>query len=267
MTDFITNTFKNALLSGQKLIGGWSLSGDATVAEAMASMPYDYLVLDLEHSPAGVQDLPALLRATDGMGMATVIRMAGHCPIDIKKAMDSGAMNFLFPYVQSVQQCNALVSACKYPPMGTRGFAFMTRGSRYTSQGDYPARANNETFVGIQLETPHALSIAVDIGTLPGVDSVFIGPADLSVNMGHPGDITHREVRGAMERCVQTLNNHNIPVGTIAPTEDYAQWALQTGFNYVSISNDLALIVKGGAEKCDTVRTVMNIPPADIRRC
>ena len=264
--DFTTNLFKKSVLAGDTLIGGWSLSGSVTVAEAMGTMSYDYVVLDIEHSPAGIEDVTDLLRAVDCTGNSAVVRMASHDVIEIKKAMDRGVKSFLFPYVESVDEAKTIVSACKYPPLGNRGFAFMTRGSMYTSQTDYLSRINDEVFVGIQLETPHALSIATDIGALDGVDSVFIGPGDLSVAMGQPGQITHPDVRGAMEECVRQLNKNNIPVGTVSPSVEYTEWAVNTGFNYVSVANDLALIVKDGQAKVDAVRKTLNLPKVKTNR-
>ena len=264
--DLTTNLFKKSILAGDTLIGGWSLSGSATVAEAMGTMPYDYIVLDMEHSPAGIEDITHLLRAIDSTGNAPVVRMASHDPTHIKKAMDRGAKSFLFPYVQSVDEAKKIVEACKYPPVGTRGFAFMTRGSHYTSQSDYVARINDEVFIAMQLETPHALSIATDIGALDGVDAVFIGPGDLSMAMGQPGNITHPDVRSAMEHCVAKLNQNTIPVGTVSRSVEYTQWAVEAGFNFVSVANDLALIVKDGQAKIDAVRATLKLPKANTNR-
>ena len=266
MMDLTTNLFKKSVLAGDTLIGGWSLSGSATVAEAMGTMSYDYIVLDIEHSPAGVEDITDLLRAVDCTGNAPVVRMAGHDPVEIKKAMDRGVKSFLFPFVESVEEAQKIVLSCKYPPVGNRGFAFMTRGSMYTSQTDYVSRINDEVFIGIQLETPHALSIATDIGALDGVDSVFIGPGDLSVSMGRPGEITHPDVRTAMEQCVAQLNHHKIPVGTVSPSVEYTEWAVKTGFNYVSVANDLALVVKDGQAKVDAVRKALNLSKINTNR-
>ena len=266
MTDFTKNLFKSAINNGEKLVGGWSLTGSEIIAEAMGTMSYDYVVLDLEHSPAGIEDVTGLLRAVDTTGKPPVVRMAGHCPIEIKKAMDRGVMSFLFPFVESPEEAKAIVNACKYPPLGKRGFAFMTRGSLYTSKTDYIERANDEVFVGIQLETPEALDKAAEIGAVAGVDAVFIGPGDLSMAMGQPGQITHPTVRTKMEECVKKMNQLNIPVGTVSPSAEYAQWAFNAGFTYVSIANDLALIVKDGDAKVAELRNALNMSPANTAR-
>lgn len=235
-----TNTFKQRLLAGRQQIGGWTLSGSATVAEAMAFIGYDYLVVDLEHSPASIHDTTPLLRAIEQTETAPVIRMPGHDPVAIKQVLDQGGMTLYFPFVESAAEAEAIVQASLYPPAGTRGFAKMHRASRYTTRTDYPEAANAQVCLIPQLETPQALERAVEIGSVSGVDAVFIGPGDLSVAMGYPGQVNHPEVRTLISQCVARCRDAGIPVGTVLPTPEDVHWAFDTGFSFVSIANDLA---------------------------
>ncbi len=260
------NIFKHTVLSGKPCIGGWSMSASETVVEAMATLSYDYVVLDVEHAPLGMESVGGLLRALAVHNMPAVVRMVGHSPTDIKQVLDRGAMSLLFPFVQTAAQAKQIVTACKYPPLGNRGFAFMVRGSGYTSNTDYVSQFNDQVFLAMQLETPEALDNAASIARVQGVDSVFIGPGDLSMSMGRPGDITHPEVRSAIEKCVAKMHTIGVKVGTISPHPEYAKWAFDVGFSYVSISNDLALIVKGGQQKIDTVRQGLSPHPQGDNR-
>ncbi|RBP81202.1 2-dehydro-3-deoxyglucarate aldolase [Marinomonas rhizomae] len=234
------NPFKQRLLDGQKLIGGWTLSGSPTVAEAMAFLNYDYLVVDLEHSPASIHDTTPILRAVEQTPTAAVVRMPSHDPIAIKQVLDQGGMTLYFPFVESVEEAKAIVQASMYPPLGKRGFAKMHRAARYTTREDYPAAANEQVCLIPQLETVEALELAVEIGQLDGVSAVFIGPGDLSMTMGLPGQVNHPDVRAKIVACVTACNQAGIPVGTVMPTPDDAKWALEVGFSFVSIANDLA---------------------------
>ncbi len=234
------NPFKQRLIGGQKMVGGWTLSGSATVAEAMAFLNYDYLVVDLEHSPASIHDTTPILRAIEQTPTAPVIRMPSHDAIAIKQVLDQGGMTLYFPFVESVEEAKALVQASMYPPLGKRGFAKMHRAARYTTREDYPQAANEQMCLIPQLETPEALELAVEIGQLEGISAVFIGPGDLSMTMGMPGQVNHPDVRAKIEKCVAACNAAGIPVGTVMPSPEDAKWALEIGFSFVSMANDLA---------------------------
>ena len=247
------NIFKHAVLSGKKLIGGWCMSGSDTIAEAMATLPYDFVVVDLEHGSTGIEGLIGLLRALSGFQMPTVVRMPSHDPTTIKYALDRGAISLLFPLVETPEQAKQIVQSCKYPPDGVRGFTLMTRARAYTHKSDYVQNINKELFIGVQLETPKALENAEEIACVAGVDSLFIGSGDLSMSLGKPGNITDTEVRSLIEKTVAKMPPLNIPVGTVSPSPEYADWAYKTGFSYVSIGNDLAVIVKQGTAQIQAV--------------
>lgn len=239
------NNFKQRLFNGDKLIGGWIISGSTTVAEAMAHIGYDYLVIDLEHSPASIHDTTPLLRSVEQTVTSPVIRMPSHDDIAIKQVLDQGGLTLYFPFVESVAEAESIVQASLYPPEGKRGFAKMHRASRYMTRDNYAEEANHEVCIIPQLETPQALEIAVEIGRVKGVDAVFIGPGDLSAALGLHGQVNHQKVRNLISQCVKRCNNANIPIGTVMPSPDDAKWALALGFNFVSIANDLANLMNG----------------------
>ncbi|MFB9887726.1 HpcH/HpaI aldolase family protein [Balneatrix alpica] len=234
------NKFKQALQAQQQQVGGWSLSGSPTLVEALATLSYDYLVLDLEHGPSSVQDLQHLLRALEQTEVAAIVRMPSHDPIAIKQALDLGAWTLYFPFVESVAEAEALVQAALYPPAGRRGFAKMHRASRYGSRADYTEVANAEVCLIPQLETPAALEQAVAIGQVEGISAVFIGPGDLSAALGLHGQVNHPQVRELMLACVSRCQQAGIAVGTVMPSPSDAHWALSHGFSFVSIANDVA---------------------------
>lgn len=262
--EFLSNRFKSALEQRKQLIGGWCLSGSATVLEALAHVPYDYLVIDLEHSPMPY-DLTALLRAADAAGIDSVVRMPSHDPTMLANVLDLGANSLMFPFVDNTEEARAIVNAAKYPPEGNRGFAAMTRASRYLSRENYVARANDELFLIAQLETPEALNQASQIATVAGIDAVFVGPGDLSIRLGVPGRLTADIVRQPMEACAAAMKRLGVAIGTVCPTPEAATWALDAGFNYVSISNDLALMVHSANAGLAELRKADNTRSAQIR--
>lgn len=239
------NNFKQRLFNQNKLIGGWIISGSTTIAEAMAHIGYDYLVIDLEHSPTSIHDTTPLLRAIEQTPTCPIVRMPSHDAIAIKQVLDQGGLTLYFPFVESVAEAKLIVQASFYPPEGKRGFAKMHRASRYMTRENYAEEANREICLIPQLETPEALDLAVEIGSVKGIDAVFIGPGDLSAAMGLHGQVNHPDVRDLISRCVNRCNEAGIPVGTVMPSPDDAKWALEIGFDFVSIANDLANLMNG----------------------
>ncbi len=254
--DILHNKVKAALREGQNLIGGWCLSGSAVAVEAMGYVGYDYLVIDLEHSPTATQDVVPLLQAAETSQTPAIVRMASHDKIHIKHALDLGANSLYFPFVQNVAEARAIAQACSYPPHGTRGYARMHRAGRYLSIPDYFERARDELLIVAQLETPEALAGALDIGAVDGIDALFVGPGDLSVAMGLPGQISHPEVQAAMADVARQCQDHNICLGTVMSNAEQAAWALNAGYRFVSIGNELAAMIGGARTALEQARAL-----------
>jgi 2-keto-3-deoxy-L-rhamnonate aldolase RhmA len=259
----LLNSFKHALLQRQRLVGGWFMSASPVMAEVMANAGYDFVVLDIEHSTASTQDLHSLLQAMAESKTYPVVRMASHDKTQIKFALDLGAMSLYFPMVNNVDQAVEVARACRYPPFGDRGFARMHRGSRYNTIPDYFERANHEVCVIAQLETPEAMRNAMQIATAPGVDGLFVGPGDLSVTLGHGGDVNHPQVRELMAELGGYCQRAGVPLGTVMPTPESVAWAFSVGFNFVSHASDLGLLMNAAKTSLHQVRSLMNDVPMD----
>jgi 2-dehydro-3-deoxyglucarate aldolase len=246
------NRFKSALQQGQTLVGGWHMSGSTVVAEAMATAGYDFVVLDMEHGPHGIHAVGDLLRALDAAGSMPVVRMADHHETAIKQALDLGARNLYFPMVQNAEQAQAIVAACYYPPKGARGFARMLRASQYTLDATYFDTINNELMVVAQLETIGAIDNMADIAAVDGITGLFVGPGDLSVDMGLAGQVTAPAVLDQLERVGSYCKANQIPLGIVLPNPQWAHWAMQRGYTFVSMASDLGLMLgamKTGVEQ------------------
>lgn len=252
----VNNLFKQAVLAGVQQVGGWCMSGSATLAEAMSHVGYDFLVLDLEHGPSTTQDALNLLRAIAQTETRPVVRMASHDPIAIKQILDIGAQTLYFPFTESVSEAEAIVKAAWYQPQGNRGFAKMHRASRYATCQNYTAIANEQLCLIAQLESPQALELAADIGSVHGIDALFIGPGDLSSAMELPGQVNHPLVQEAMAACAKHCNECKIPIGTVVPTAENAQWALEAGFSFVSIANDMANLMNACKAQWESIETL-----------
>lgn len=248
----LRNPFKHALLKRERIVGGWFMSGSPVMAELMANVGYDYLVVDIEHSTAQTYGLHGLLQATAESGTPALVRMASHDKTQIKFALDAGAMSLCFPMVNTVDEAHQLARACRYPPFGDRGFARMHRASRYNTIPDYVERVNQEVCVIAQLETPQAMAAAMQIANVPGIDGLLIGPGDLSIALGHGGDVTHPQVKEMMIEVAGFCRRSGTPLGTVLATPEQVAWAYSIGFNFVSHASDLGLLM--GAAKMGLTR-------------
>jgi 2-dehydro-3-deoxyglucarate aldolase/4-hydroxy-2-oxoheptanedioate aldolase len=257
------NPFKRALLKRERLLGGWFMSASPVIAELMANAGYDFVVIDIEHSTGATHDLHALLQAMAESKTSAVVRMPSHDKTQIKFALDMGALSLYFPMVNSVDEALAVARACRYPPFGDRGFARMHRGSRYNTIPDYFEKANHEVCVIAQLETPEAMQNAMQIATTPGVDGLFVGPGDLSVTLGHGGDVNHPQVKELMAEVAGFCARAGVPLGTVMPTPELVAWAFSVGFNFVSHASDLGLLMSGIKSSTREIRSQISQVPTE----
>lgn len=225
-------------------VGTWLTSASPLVAEAVGHAGLDWGVIDMEHSPLDLPLLVQMLQAMAGTRMVPVVRVPWNDPVTIKRVLEAGAQTLIVPFVQTADEALAAVAATRYPPLGTRGMSGMGRSSRFGTAHDYFRNANAEMAVIAQLETPRALERLEEIAAVDGVDALFIGPADLSAAMGHPGRFTHPSVLSAMAGAVQRCKAVGIPVGTVGATPETVAQYRAAGFDFIAVASDIALMVQ-----------------------
>src|SRR6266404_9782180 len=151
--DLPRNEFKRNLAAGKAQIGMWLTLCSPTATEAAAGAGFDWLLIDMEHSPNELPDIAHHLRAAVGGTAEPVVRVPWNEPVIVKRLLDIGARTLLFPFVQSAEEARRAVAATRYPPQGIRGFAGTTRANRYGRVADYAKRASEEICVLVQCET------------------------------------------------------------------------------------------------------------------
>src|SRR5215472_14975575 len=176
------NRFKRALAAGTRQIGFWLNFASPTVTEVCAGAGFDWLLIDMEHSPNELPDVVQNLRACVGGTAEPVVRVPWNEPVMVKRLLDQGARSFLFPFVQSADEARRAVAATRYPPKGIRGFAGTTRANNYARVAGYHKRAHEEICVLVQCETRKAVAEIPAIAAVDGIDGIFIGPADLAAD-------------------------------------------------------------------------------------
>ncbi|ABM10785.1 HpcH/HpaI aldolase family protein [Paenarthrobacter aurescens] len=243
----IEDTFRDALSAANRpLAGMWVCSGSPLIAELCAGSGLDWLLVDVEHSPNGLESILAQLQAIHGYPVHTLVRPPVNDTVIIKQYLDLGVQNLLIPMVNSVTEAEAAVAATRYPPQGVRGVgSALARAARWNRVPGYLARAGETISVTVQIESTSAVDSVEDILKVDGVDAIFIGPSDLAASMGLLGQQEHPEVRAAVEHCLAAATTAEKPAGVNAFSPDTARHYLDNGANFILVGADVALLARG----------------------
>jgi len=239
------NEFKRLLIRGQSQIGIWNTIPGPVVVELLASMGFDWVLLDTEHSLTDVPDLMAMLQAVAGYPGSAVVRPAANDPVLIKRVLDLGALTLMLPYVQTADEARAAVSAMRYAPRGIRGVSGMSRASRFGTVQDYVRRAEEELCLIVQVETADAVGRIAEIAAVDGVDALFIGPADLAASMGHPGNAGHPEVVAMIERAIKAVVATGKAAGILTTDPAFARQCIGWGTTFTAVGIDMSILAAG----------------------
>ena len=242
-------------LKTEVLAGTFLNLGSASVVEIAAETGFDWLLIDLEHGSGTAADLRGQLLATRGTKVAPIVRVASADADAVKFVMDSGAAGVMFPFVANAEEAARCVQMMKYPPTGTRGVAQIIRATSYGRnwQG-YQAEANEQSLVIVQIETPDAADNAEAIAAVPGVDALFVGPMDLSVNLGHAGDFTPPTFIQYLKNVVQACERHSKTAGILSRPE-LVESHKQMGFRLVALGSDSGALVTGLTNSLKSLRS------------
>lgn len=202
MSPIPENAMRRRLAAGERAVGTMVAEfRQASVMQLLANAGMDFAIIDAEHGPFSVESIADLARAGVHAGVTPIVRVPELAYVPIATSLDAGAQGVMIPRVTGVDEAAEAVALVKYPPAGRRGTA-LSRGATRFRSGDLAATmaaANDETMVVIQIETVEALAAVDVIARTPGVDVLFVGPTDLSIALGVPGQTTSAAVEDAIE--------------------------------------------------------------------
>lgn len=239
------NTLKSALAAGQPQRGIWMSLSSPLVAEIVGDAGFDWVLVDCEHSPNDLPTLREQLQSMRGSKSSILARPPWNDMVLIKQYMDVGVQNFIIPYVQNEQEARDAVAATRYPPEGVRGVAGGSRASNFGRNKTYLKESNDAVTVILQVETMEAMAELEAIAQVPGVDAIFIGPADLSASMGHLGDIEHEDAQKAIRNAAERLAAIGVPSATLAFDPSVAERYIAYGYQMVCIGSDQSCLMGG----------------------
>jgi len=233
-------------------VGMWVCSGSPLIAEIAAGSGLDWVLIDAEHSPNGLDSILGQLYAVSGYPVAPVVRPPIGDTVVIKQYLDLGVQNLLVPMVDSAEQASELVRAIRYPTAGVRGVgASLARSSRWNRVEDYLADASSTISLTVQIESATAVAAVAEILAVDGVDAIFVGPADLAASMGHLGQQDHPEVVGAVLTAIRAANSAGKPAGVNAFVPEDADGYLVAGASFVAVGADVAILARASEGLAD----------------
>jgi len=247
-------TFSQRLVEVERpLVGMWVCSGSPLVAEICAGSGLDWLLIDAEHSPNGLESLQAQLQAVAGYPLTPVVRTPSSDPVTIKQYLDLGAQNLLVPMVDTAGEAAALAQAVSYPPAGIRGVgSALARGSRWNRVEDYLGTARTTISLLVQVESTTGVENVDAIVATPGIDGIFVGPSDLAASMGFLGQQDHPEVVEAVLHCIGVATAAGVSVGVNAFAAALARRYLAAGADFILVGADVQLLARGSEQLAST---------------
>ena len=245
MYDHIIN-FRNRLDSGESLIGTVITSADPTTSDALADS-VDFLWYDQEHSPMSPGALKTHLMAARGKGCPSLVRVTEGTTPFIKPVLDSGACGVIAPQVKTVEEVRQVVTNCRYPNIGTRGSGALIPTNYYRMDGMLHAqKANDAVFAAVMIETSDAVEAIDEIVAVPGLDSVVIGPVDLSGALGVLGEIEHPKVIASIKKVVSSASAAGLYVGAgLGLDTNYALILSNLGVQWFQMGSDINAMIHG----------------------
>ena len=233
--------------AGEQTIGCWLSLANTHSAEMLANAGFDWICIDLQHGLLDYRDLLHMLPAISTTPVTPIVRVSGNDPKQIMKVLDAGALGVIVPLVNNRAEALAAISACRYPPGGTRSFGPI-RAALYGGR-DYAAQANDEIACIAMIETKEGIENLESIVTTPGLGGVYIGPADLALALGLPprGDTDDPLHVATVARILATCKKHHVPVGIHTGGLNYTRRRLEAGFNFVTLNSDGGFMMQAAA--------------------
>lgn len=254
------NPIRQRWAKGQPAVGTWVLTQDPMQMEMMSRLGFDWLLIDCEHMPIGPEALRNLVLAAEGSETAVLVRVGANQDALIKHALDTGTDGVLVPLVHTRDLAELAVAQSKYPPLGRRGFGPF-RPSQYTADvPGYVACANDTLITAVQIESAQALANLDDILSVQGLDAVFVGPSDLSMNMGHDPMQLSPQVEEAIATVFRKAVAAGVPCGTISSTPEQCLRRIGQGATFMTLSADLHLLRDAAVGALSRVRDAASAP-------
>lgn len=250
------NEFKKALNTGKTQFGIWSCLASEMVTEVLATTDIDWICIDGEHSPNGLTEMRRQLLSIEGSGTQAIVRVASGEDWMIKQALDIGAQTILVPMVETAKQAEQLVRAVNYPPHGIRGVGSLgARASGFGSIPDYLTTADAQVCLIVQVENKIGVQNVDDILAVEGIDAVFIGPSDLSADMGFIGQAGAPEVQKVVNDTLEKIIASDKAAGILTFDMGLVEQQVKMGVDFIAVSMDVPMLTSSAKTLVSKVKS------------
>lgn len=248
------NRVREIWSKGGAVINGWCGIPSGFGAEVMAHMGWDSLVVDMQHGVIDYQTMVSMLQGISTTAVTPMTRVPWNDPAIIMKSLDAGSYGVICPMINSREECERFVRACRYAPKGYRSSGPI-RASLYGGP-DYAEKANETVLTFAMIETKEAVGNLDAILTTPELDAIYVGPSDLSLTYGYgPGlDRSENEMHAVITKIIETCKKHNIKAGIHTGSTAYAKKAIGMGFNFTTLLGDARLMTLAGNQVIKEMR-------------
>lgn len=237
---------KEKIRRGEPSIGSWMAMAHPSIAEILAMAGYDWVVIETEHTAIDVSEVLRLIIAIEQRDSVPLVRLAWNDPIQAKAVLDSGAAGVLVPMVNNKADAELAVKMTKYPPFGYRGVG-LARAQGYGEHFDaYVENANADSLLIVQIEHKDAVDNIEEILSVPGIDGTFIGPYDLSLSLGMPGQLMHPDLVVAKRKVLKATLDKDLIAGAhfVQPSTAVADCrrAVEEGYRFIALGTDILFL-------------------------
>jgi 4-hydroxy-2-oxoheptanedioate aldolase len=246
-----TNIVRAKLKKGEACIGTWLTLASTSAAHLMAQVGFDWLTVEMEHSPTNMETAAASFAVIAGSNCVPLTRVAINSVENIKRALDTGAFGVIVPMVNSRAEAQAAIDAARYAPIGKRSIGGQMHAAMFgCDTATYYKKANDEILVVLMAEHVDAIERAEEIMSVPGIDVIFIGPNDLSNSMGLPPVFESDDKRftDAVEHILKTAKKHGIAPGIHVADWQAAARRREQGFQFIAVSSETGMMLSKATE-------------------
>lgn len=239
--------------SGETALGAWMMLREPLVTSAATNLDYDYLCVDMQHGVQDYSDVTAHLTAAARSSVTPIARTPGNDPSIVGRLLDAGALGIIFPMVNTVEQAERAVAACKYAPAGNRSMGPI--GAMTLHGADYFGKANDSVAVIPMIETAEAVSNLDGILAVPGVDAIYVGPSDLSLTLGLPPGLDNDDSNfvEAIDAILAGCKKHGVVPG-IHCSPKMAAKRHEQGFRMLTVGYDFEPVMTALRADLETSR-------------
>lgn len=235
-------TLRGRVRGGDVTRGTFLNLGSAGAAEVCALSGFDWLLVDLEHGPGGEEGLTGQLLAGAAHDVPVLVRVESSERIRVGHVLDLGVAGVMFPRLNTPEEVRAAVGHLWYPPRGDRGIATYNRAREFGGDGRDTESVNDSLLGIVQIETAPALANVREIAALPGVDVLFVGPSDLSMSLGIPGEFDNPILVEAFDAVIEAAREAKIAAGILAVTLERVEALASRGFTFIGVGSDASLL-------------------------